>query len=228
MNENSYRFIGCGIYTIPEASRLTGVSPWRIRRWLKGYSFRTRDSIHTSAPLVRYQLAKIDHNLALSFQDLLEVRFVDAFIKRGVSWKTLRLAVERGRELVRHSHPFSTGSFWTDGRTILLELGKRDRALLDVVSNQMVFRAVIESFLSQLDFEGDQAVRWWPMGREREVVIDPERSFGQPVVNKEGVPTAVLARAYRTDKSLGKIKTWFEVSEGSVKDAIEFERRLAA
>jgi len=25
-----------GIYTLPEASRLTGVSPRRIRRWLRG------------------------------------------------------------------------------------------------------------------------------------------------------------------------------------------------
>jgi uncharacterized protein (DUF433 family) len=66
------------------------------------------------------------------------------------------------------------------------------------------------------------------MGPRRHVVVDPLRSFGQPVVNKEGVPTAVLSHALDVEKSVARVARWFEVSRASVKAAAEFEARLAA
>jgi len=107
-----------GIYTIPEAARLTDVSPWRIRRWLRGYEFKAKHGRHRSAPVWTGQLAPIDNKLALGFLDLLEVHSVDAFISAGVTWKTLRDAHAKARKLVGHSHPFCTHRFATDGRAM--------------------------------------------------------------------------------------------------------------
>jgi hypothetical protein len=44
-------YFNTGLYTIPEASRLTGVSRGRIRRWLRGYRYRSRNKSYTSLPL---------------------------------------------------------------------------------------------------------------------------------------------------------------------------------
>ncbi len=227
----NYKLIGNGIYTVPEAARLTQVSKWRIRRWLRGYSFRTRtEEIHISAPVVHPQMAAIDNAIALSFLDLVEVKLVDRLLERGVTWKTLREAVKRGGALLGHGHPFSTGRFWTDGRTVLLELAEdeNDSALLDVMQNQFIFKRVLAPFLAQLDFEQDGAVRWWPLGKRRRVVIDPGRSFGQPIVAREGVPTVILAKAVRVQNSLDLVAKWFQVSKPSLRDAVDFEQRLAA
>jgi hypothetical protein len=35
-------YLNNGIYTVPEAARLTGVSTGRIRRWLRGYRYTSR------------------------------------------------------------------------------------------------------------------------------------------------------------------------------------------
>jgi hypothetical protein len=43
---------------------------------------------------------------ALDFADLIEVRFLDAFLQHGVSWWTIRTAAERVRELLGRHHPF--------------------------------------------------------------------------------------------------------------------------
>lgn len=225
-----YHLIGKGLYTISEASRLIRISSSRIRRWIMGYTFKVGDEVHSSPPIVELGLRFISDVPLLSFSDLQEIRFVKAFLDRGVSWKTLRIASEQAKKILKKDHPFSTGRFVTDGRTILADVADLlgDKALLDIVRGQLGFKKIISPFLRQLEFENDQAVRWWPLGRSRQVVIDPNRSFGQPIVSGEGVPTAILFRAYRVENTIGSVAGWFEVDPGAVKDAVEFEERLAA
>lgn len=223
-------FYGVGIYSVPEASRLSGVSEPRIRRWMRGYSFKSAGRFLQSPPVWAGQLPVIDGALALGFLDLIEVRFVDAFLKRGVRWSTLRKAEARGRELFNTAHPFATKNFRTDGRGIFAELGGRtDPALIELASSQLAFSQVIAPSLAVVDFERDEAVRWWPLGAgKRVVVIDPARSFGQPIVSPEGVPTAVLARAAAVEGDEQFVARTYRVSPRSVRHAVEFEKKLAA
>jgi len=45
--------LGLGVYSVPEAARLTGVSSRRIRRWLQGYSYSSGGAARASRPLWR-------------------------------------------------------------------------------------------------------------------------------------------------------------------------------
>ena len=87
MSPSNYSMIGVGIYTVPEAARLTGVSAARIRRWIAGYDYKVGQETHGSNPVWPSQLPVIDDRAALGFLDLMEIRFVDAFRRHGVSWK---------------------------------------------------------------------------------------------------------------------------------------------
>jgi uncharacterized protein (DUF433 family) len=220
-----------GIYTIPEAARLTDVSPWRIRRWLRGYEFKAKHGRHRSAPVWTSQLEPIDNKMALGFLDLLEVHSVDAFISAGVTWKTLREAHAKAQKLVGHSHPFCTHRFATDGRAIFLELREKNEeiALWDMRDLQRVFERIIRPFLRNVEFDsGSVPRRWWPRGKSHLVALDPSRSFGQPIVFRDGVPTQTLARSAKANGSLQEVARWFEINESSVREAVEFEQRLAA
>lgn len=231
MDNGVYHIIGVGIYSVPEAAKLTGVSAARIRRWLKGYSFKLKDEAHPMPPVWQAQLPPIDGELALGFLDLVEVRFVDAFLKRGVSWHTLRLAARQAKELFDTSHPFSTKRFKTDGRGIFVEIVQetKEKSLLDIVKSQYTFEKVVAPGLAGLEFAGSgESVRWWPLHRNRRVVIDPARAFGKPILDKEGVPTAILAQAYRVEQSIERVAHWYEVDPRSVRAAIQFEEKLAA
>ena len=77
---------------MPEAARLTRVSVGKIRRWLKGYRFKSGDSIHHSDAVWQGELRPVENKLALSFRDLLELRFVDAFIRAGVQLRAGTIA----------------------------------------------------------------------------------------------------------------------------------------
>ena len=220
-----------GIYTVPEASRLTGVTPWRIRRWVRGYEFKVKHGRHRSPAVWNTQLDAIDHAIALGFLDLLEVRCVDAFITAGVGWKPLRQVHEQARKLVGHAHPFCTNQFATDGQTIFMEeRGKHDEVMLwDLRDLQRVFDRIIRPFLKNVEFDGGRVPhRWWPQGKAHLVALDPRRSFGQPIVFRDGVPTSVLARSVVANGSVEEVARWFEIHPASVQEAVAFEQTLAA
>src|SRR3989442_12061269 len=233
MTTEGFRFIGRGLYAVPEAARLTHVSTWRIRRWLRGYTFQTRSGQHASQPVITSAMPAIDGVLTLSFLDLLEVRLVDAFLEAGVRWRTIREAREKAAESLG-PYPFSRGRFVTDGRTILEPLARgaarNDRAFADVVTGQVTFREAIAPYLATLKFSpnDDQAQEWWPLGKKRAIVLTPHRGFGQPIVARGGVPTNIPPRSHRAERSFPRVARWFEVSERAVRDAVEYEATLAA
>lgn len=87
---------------------------------------------------------------------------------------------------------------------------------------------VLAPYLRYLDYEPDTAARYWPLGKERSVVLDPQRSFGAPIVRR-GVPTSALAAAVRAEAGdVDKVARFYDVTRQEVSDAVEFEQRLAA
>jgi uncharacterized protein (DUF433 family) len=228
-----FQHIGKGVYSLAEAERLIKIPRQRISRWTRGYTYRYKGETHHTPPLIAGDTEpSADKSPILSFLDLLEVRFLDAFLVHGVSRKAVRIAALNARELLGRHHPFSTRIFKTDGRSIFAEIAKgtEDKRLLDVVKNQFVFVQVISpSLYAGIEFgESNDPQRWWPLGKKHAVVVDPERGFGAPIVARSGVPTKVLANAFKAEGSVGFVAKWYEVSEREVRDAVLFEERLAA
>jgi uncharacterized protein (DUF433 family) len=223
--------LGIGLYTVPEAARLTGIAQARLRRWLRGYNHGRGEAVITSAPVWHRQLPEIDGTLGLGFLDLMESRFVDAFRKAAVPWPVIRVCAERARELVGVDHPFSSQRFRTDGRTIFAESVDRARELrlLDLAKSQFAFARVIgQSLYAGIEFSNrDMPARWWPLGRHTAVVLDPARNFGQPTISAEGIPTAVVADMVAAEGSVAKVAQLFRIPQQSVRAALRFEEQIA-
>jgi hypothetical protein len=252
VDEQRYRWIGRGVYTFAEAARITGVSPGRIRRWMRGYSFVRGIERRLSPPVIGSDGASAEESEAgLSFRDLIEVMCVHGFLVGGVRWPILRRVHDKAAQILHTRHPFATRQFLTDGHSVLLRVG--EKALLDLVSNQYTLLALIRPFLKTdgLDFVDDFAARWWPLGKRTPVLIDAGRSFGQPIVI-EGVPTSLLFRAYGSEfkaargalssvrdfeeeaapdaaaSAIRRVATWYAIPVKSVRAAVDYEDRLAA
>jgi uncharacterized protein (DUF433 family) len=235
MTDAADSLVGVGLYTVPEASRLARIPAARLRRWVRGYSYRVDNEIRHSSPVWRQQLPAIDKLTMLGFLDLVEARFVNAFLDYGVSLHVVRLASARARELFQKDHPFSTKRFKTDGRAIFAEItetgeAKGELKLLDLVRSQFAFHAVVSpSLYAGLDFsDDDRVLRWYPMPRTKAIVVDPQRAFGRPITAREGVPTEVLANAARIERSVTRAARWYDVPVSAVRAAIAFEDALKA
>lgn len=225
--------IGVGLYTFQEAAKLTNAPAQDLRRWLKGHSYKARGSDErlNSAPLWQTELAESEIE-GVSFHDLLEVRFVQAFRKHGVSLQTIRIASEHARAMFNHPYPFTCKRFQTDGKTIfaaaLEETG--DEQLLDLPKKQFAFAKIIEPSLHRgIEFGNDElASHWYPLLRSKAVVLDPLIAFGKPIATNGSVRTSILYDAFKAEENKQYVAKLYEVPVSAVEAAIRFEERLAA
>jgi len=223
--------LGIGYYTVPEVSRLLSIPARNINRWLGGYKFEEHGKTFSMPPLWTPDLPTYDHHIELSFRDLIELRFVKAFLDAGLGLKTIRTCLNYAKECVADPRPFSTLKFRTDGRTIFLESARQadsEDELLDLKKHQYVIKRVIERSFKDLDIENNTIARWRPFAGKDTIVIDPERVFGQPIAAEFGVPTIVLADAVKSEGSSKEVARLYDVSQRVVRDATRFEKSLAA
>lgn len=230
MSDNT--LVGVGLYTLAEASRLTGVSARSIRRWLEGYHYYHGRHEYHQNPVWHKQLPNFDGIVTLGFLDLMEIRFINAFRHHGVSLQYIRLAAARACELFGHKHPFSRKNFLTDGRHVFAEIAKEtgEYKLLNLVKSQYAFRDVIRpSLYASIEYsESDELLKWFPMYPKKKVVIDPQLSFGRPIVAQVEVPTDILAKAVEVEGSVEEVSRWYDVPMDAVHAAVEFEQRHVA
>lgn len=221
--------LGIGLYTIADAAAYTGASSVDISRWIFGYNSGKR---HQTG-LWRSELADQVDVKALGFHDLLEVRFVDAFRKHGVSLQAIRVASQHAREFFNDPYPFTCREFQTDGRSIFATVLEetRDETLLDLVKKQYVFKQIVKPSLYEgIEYsEKGSAARWYPLKKNYMVVLDPNRSFGHPILCGTGINTAAIVDAYYAeDENIKLISQLYEVPVSEIEAAIRFESRVAA
>lgn len=226
-----FSYLGRGIYTISEASRLTKINSRSISRWVRGYAYQRDSEKKQVAPVFRSDFQPIDGRIAISFLDLIEVRFISAFRSLGVSWRTIKIALLKAQEVLQEHYPFSSKKFLTDGREILYRVQEEcgDSSLMNLVTDQYELERLLEKYLKEgLEYTPeDLACRWWPTGKDSHIVIDPSRSFGQPIINDVNIPTSTLYSAFLAEHSTESVASWFEIDETLVDAAVEYEQSLA-
>lgn len=218
------------MYSLQETARLLGATPASVRRWIGGYDYALGDSVRSVPPLWNMDLPTFDDQIVISFRDLIELRFVKAFISKGIGLKAVRNCMTYARQCVESDRPFSTGRFRTDGQTIFLEsLDASDEAkLLDLKRKQYAFKRIVEQSFKDLELDGDLVARWRPYQGKQTIVVDPQRAFGQPIAAATGVPTVVLAEAVKAEGSVARVAAIFEVDKAVVQDAVRFQKELMA
>lgn len=226
----NYSLIGTGLYTPAEAARLTKVPTSRLRRWMCGNKRRNGEQDVFDPPLWHSEVPEVDGSLYLGFRDLIELRLVDGFRQQNISLPYLRKVVEAARRLVGDTHPFSTTKFKTDGRRLFFEIveSTREPQLIEVLSGQHAFHAIVSKGLQDVEFDGGSASLWRPNDGNGEVVIDPSRSFGQPILDRYGTPTSAIRLAYASGRAVREIENDYEIDEKAIRAALRFEDRLAA
>lgn len=227
---------GTGIYTLPEAARLIHVPARKIHRWLYGHKYSKKSGEERvqaeSAPLWTPQHSKVEFDVeAIGFNDLLEVRFVAAFVEHGVPLNVVRRCMETARLVLGVDYPMSSGSFKTDGKTIFAGALRSAGALLDLKTRQLAFGVIITpSLYAGIEYDGKRATKWYPNGRRQHVVLDPSRQFGSPIIDEVGVPTCVLNASYRaegaTSVAISNTAKAYDIPTKLVEAAIRFEQGL--
>lgn len=213
---------GAGIYRPREAARLIGVSAQDVLRWTRGSG--------PTEPIWKSHFHDLDDATEVSFLDLIELRVVRALRLAEVSLQAIRYAIQLAQQKFGIARPLSAVQFKTDGPEILMDAVENDGELVSLSKNspgQKVFRQVIDQSVSDLEYEGEQVLRWRP-GTARYVVIDPSRAFGAPLVDKAGVSTEILFREWERTPDFKFLSRLYGMDEVQVRDAVHFEEQLSS
>jgi len=210
------------------------VEPRALRRWLLGYSRKYQGEHLRSEPLWTTQLK--DEGLPgdiIGFRDLLEARMVTAFVRHGVDLKVIRATIDSATQHFGIAYPLTQQQFLTDGKRIFweaIEQATGEPKMIDVIRKQFVFSDIIKpSLYAGIEYGDEGAVRWFPFGKRRTIVLDPALQFGTPVVTQTGIPTDTIYASYLAEgRDKGMVARVFDITPRLVSDAVEFEERLAA
>lgn len=217
------------------AARLVGLSPERVRRWLRGYEYRYEVGAghHTrrgrQSPVVKRRGAA--GSSYASFLDLIDLLFVKRFLAHGVTLQRLRQAMAEADRFLG-GHHFAQRQFWTDGRNIYMQVNEKADALLHLLRNgQWAIAPVIVQTAQQIEFDEGTgfAERWFPMGGNQDVVVDPRVAFGAPSVRGYGVETSNVYDFFVAEgKRVDRVCSWMKLPESAVRSAVSFEKMLEA
>ncbi|MES2098007.1 MAG: DUF433 domain-containing protein [Pseudomonadota bacterium] len=216
-----------GFYSPTDAARLLQVASPKLRGWLNGWANSA------SGPIVERDFK---NSRTVSFLDLMEMRFIEAFRRQGVPMQTLRKAAMRARKEWDTEHPFalSKAKYLTDRRHVFAQIAQQegDQLTWDMVSGQHEMWDVIESTIAkgvEFDPSSDLARRWFPLPMEfPNVGIDPAVAFGRPALARERVPTAAILRMWKAEGgNFRRVASAFEIEIDAVRSAVEYEIKTA-
>jgi|SRR5215217_2785586 len=217
----TYDRLDRALYSFAEADRLANVTPGTSRRWLKGYHY------WYSPEERRVSLAITPHSglrEGVSFIDLVEVIVAGRLRARNFSLTRIKQINEYCQLVLRKPRPLVTETFKTSGRDVFIQASSG--YLLNVLhqAGMQAWDEVLDPFLKDLDYEDEIARRWWPLGKEREVVVDPDYGFGLPVIAGSGVRTEIIAERARAGDSTDEIVYDFGVNPKQIQDALSYEK----
>lgn len=216
--ENNLK-IGNGIYMIPDISRILRLPYHKVNSWVNKY--------WDGELGIEYQNEYswvVDNSKAVSFHTLIEFYVLFMLAESGV--KT-RQVLNAHKELSAYSNtffPFAQKNILenikTDGKRIFFNLNGN---ILSLDGTKQFNLNFIEMFFKNLDFDEELlASRFWPLGKDKNIIIDPKRQFGHPVVGFTNIYPETLYSLYKSGEPIEFIAFTYEIDIQKVKDAIDF------
>jgi uncharacterized protein (DUF433 family) len=223
------------MYDTAIVGRLVGLSRGRVCRWLRGYNYTY--SVFSSSELrsghkdALVKRSRDEESIFASFLDLIDLLFVKKFLEYGVSLQRIRKALNEAETLIG-GHHFAQRNFFTDGKNIYLQVKDNADALLELLSGgQWVIAPIIKQLAHQIEFDHPTgyAKKWYPLGPNGLIVLDPRITFGKPSIVNRGTATANIYDLYiGEDENVENVCSWMNLNTQEVDAAVKFERQLAA
>lgn len=228
------------LYTLAEASRYLDVPASTFRIWARGYRQEPAGRPAVSVPPVLTIASRTQiRGPVVPFVGLAEGLVLSALRRSGVPLQRIRPALARLQEEFGMRHALASRRLYTDGAEVLYDYaeGAADedsalalRELVVVRSNQRVFNDVVTAYLRRIDFGDDEYARLihLPAYQVADVVVDPDRGFGQPIFARGGARLEDALAMFRAGETLDIVAEEYQVPREELEDAVRIATRIAA
>lgn len=211
--------IGEGIYPINEVASILKLPYYKVNRWIDSYW----DGEFSKEFENKYSW-KVDGSKAINFYTLIELFVMMRISETGVKPKQILLAHQSLTKRTGHPYPFALKQMLegirTDGKTIFLSINDFTVSLNGTHQINLDF---IEIFFKKLDFDADElATRFWPLGKDRAIVIDPGRKLGAPIIDGRNIYPETLYNHVKAGDPIPYLAHIYDLTESEIQDALEY------
>lgn len=214
-------------YRFPEAARLVARPSETIRRWAIGHQRVYRGKPATDKPLIQID-GSVEQGLPLSFLNLIELRFLASY-RQGVSLPAIRRALDFAAQELGVERPLLEVEFAAHGRELFLryaEEGGEQYFMNASRRGQVAWPEAATVLLESLEYDASEhaAYRWWPLGKQKPVLLDTRLNGGRPSTAKAGVRTAAIATRARSGWPIDEIAADVAATTDEVEAALQLEQ----
>jgi uncharacterized protein (DUF433 family) len=208
------------IYSYADVDRLVGVYSGTARRWLEGYSRKG----HFYAPVLRSEPTGSD---VVTWGEMVEARLLAEFRNRVPMYRMRPAIVELRREFGLYPLAYARPFLDVEGRELVRKVQdsvglERGLQLVVVRSGQLMLTDAAQRFGGAVEYDKKGAAMLLrPQPVTPDVVMDPQRAFGQPAIRN--VRTDTIAEEYRAGTSREELADLYDLTAGQVDEAIRFE-----
>jgi len=212
--------LGMGIYTPREIADILKMDYAKVNRWISAYWDGELGKEFESC----YSW-KVDGSKAVSFHTFVELYVMMRFSESGVRTRKILEAHKLLGQKYNSPFPFALqevlNGISTDGKKIFLK--DKEGNIITLDGTKQLNLSIIELFFKKLEFDsGSLASKYYPMGREKQVVMDPKRKFGHPVMGNTNIYPETFYGMFKAGEPKNYIAALYEVPERLVQDAIDY------
>lgn len=211
--------IGNGIYTPTDIAKILRVSNRKANAWINKYWDGRFAKLYQS----KYSW-KVENTKAVDFFTLIEFYILIKLVENGIRHQTIYKAHEELSQIVNNRYPFTLKkvlkNIRTDKRSIIIKL---DDKLINLDGSKQLSLEFLKTFYSKIEFgKDDIASKLYPLGKEKAILIDPDRKFGHPVLEEKNIYPETLYKHYKSGDPIPYLSKVYGISEQNVLDSIAY------
>ncbi|MEM9869187.1 MAG: DUF433 domain-containing protein [Bacteroidota bacterium] len=211
--------VGKGIYTISEIAIILRVPYHKVHRYISKYW----DSKFSGGYVNNYSWM-VDKSRAVNFYTLIEL---DTFIKLTDSGVPIKKLIEAHNILAKrfkHPYPLALKTVMervkSAGKRVFFE--ENDEIIISLDGTNQIASNFITHFYEKIDFVDDLAEKLWPLGKDKDIVCDPNRQFGYPTISGTRIYPDTIYDLYKNGEKKSFIAESYELTILQVENAIKF------
>ena len=194
MNTNGTDKRDMAIYNMADAAHYLGLPYSTVKSWVVGQRYRTPDGEEKFLKPIIKPVDKAKR--LLSFRNLVELHVLSLTRREfRIPMQKVRTALDYLKRELDTQHPLSDVPLETDGIDVFVE--RFEHLVSASRKGQLAMREVVKQYLQRIDRDKNGSpLRLYPFTRgstqveqPRSVVVDPEISFGRPVLAGTGIRT---------------------------------------
>jgi len=209
---------GQGFYTATDIASILDLSYPKVSYWFRKH---VKGAFEVTSDYRYYYNS--ENVTAVSFYTLIEIYVFNFFRENKISTQKIIQAHKELSKYLKNPFPFCRSDILLlSGRDIVFRLV--DIFAISGTGFQQAIKEYILPYSKKIEFVDGFADKYYPLGKERSVVVNPKNQFGSPIIDGTNIKVSSISSLYRGGENIDFISRLYDISTQQVKDAIDFDK----